>query len=63
MDSSKVKGWSLFNHSILLPIFSSVIPADFQKETCLEYYTEIICEISYFHKSMKWEIVQYDSLD
>ena len=23
----------------------------------------IICELSYFHKSMKWEIVQYDTLD
>ncbi|MCI0450587.1 MAG: hypothetical protein L0Y79_12540 [Chlorobi bacterium] len=23
----------------------------------------IICEIAYYHKSMKWEIVQYDNLD
>lgn len=23
----------------------------------------IICEICYFHKCMKWEIVQYDNLD
>ena len=23
----------------------------------------IICELSFFHKSMKWEIVQYDTLD
>jgi len=23
----------------------------------------IICEIAFYHKSMKWEIVQYDNLD
>ena len=23
----------------------------------------IICELSYYHKCLKWEIVQYDSLD
>lgn len=23
----------------------------------------ILCELSFYHKSMKWEIVQYDSLD
>jgi radical SAM superfamily enzyme YgiQ (UPF0313 family) len=41
MDGGKVKGWSLFNHSILLPIFSSVIPADWEKEICLEYFDDV----------------------
>jgi radical SAM superfamily enzyme YgiQ (UPF0313 family) len=41
MDDTKVKGWSLFNHSLFLPVFSAVIPKDWAKEICLEYYQEI----------------------
>jgi len=41
MNGTKVKGWSLFNHSLFLPIFSAVIPKDWQKETCLEYFANI----------------------
>jgi radical SAM superfamily enzyme YgiQ (UPF0313 family) len=41
MNGSKVKGWSLFNHSLNLPILSAVIPDDWQKESCLEYFDEV----------------------
>lgn len=41
MDGSKVKGWSLFNHSLFLPIFSASVPGDWEKETCLEYFNDI----------------------
>ena len=41
MDGTKIKGWTMFNHSLFLPIFSAVIPPDWEKVTCLEYYQEI----------------------
>ena len=41
MDGSLVKSWSLFNHSLNLPILSGTIPDDWQKETCLEYHEDI----------------------
>jgi hypothetical protein len=41
MNGKKVKGWSVFNHSLFLPVFSAVIPKDWNKETCLEYLTDI----------------------
>jgi radical SAM superfamily enzyme YgiQ (UPF0313 family) len=41
MDGSKIKGWTMFNHSLFLPIFSAVIPKDWEKQTCLEYYNDI----------------------
>ncbi len=41
MDGGKIKGWTMFNHSLYLPIFSAVIPDDWEKETCLEHYQEI----------------------
>lgn len=41
MDGSLVKSWSLFNHSLNVPIISATIPDDWQKECCLEYHDEI----------------------
>ena len=41
MDGTKIKEWTMFNHSLFLPIFSAVIPNDWKKTTCLEYYDEI----------------------
>jgi radical SAM superfamily enzyme YgiQ (UPF0313 family) len=41
MDGSLLKSWSLFNHSLNLPIISATIPEDWKKETCLEYHDDL----------------------
>ncbi len=41
MDGKLVKGWTQFNHSLNLPLLSAVIPSDWQKEFCLEYFDDV----------------------
>lgn len=41
MDGKLVKGWTQFNHSLNLPLLSAVIPGDWQKEFCLEYFDDV----------------------
>ena len=41
VDGHLLKGTSLFIHSLVLPILSATIPADWKKEFCLEYFEDI----------------------
>jgi len=41
MDGDKVKGWNQFNHSYNIPMMSGAIPDDWEKESCIEYFSEI----------------------
>jgi radical SAM superfamily enzyme YgiQ (UPF0313 family) len=41
MDGKLIKELPLFNYSYNLPIISATIPAEWQKETCLEYTEEV----------------------
>jgi radical SAM superfamily enzyme YgiQ (UPF0313 family) len=41
VDGCLLKGTSLFIHSLVLPILSATIPADWEKEFCLEYFEDI----------------------
>lgn len=41
LNGHLLKGTSLFIHSLVLPIISATIPADWEKEFCLEYYEDI----------------------
>jgi radical SAM superfamily enzyme YgiQ (UPF0313 family) len=41
MDGKPLKGWNFFHHSINLTMVSAVIPDDWEKSFCVEYYEEI----------------------
>jgi radical SAM superfamily enzyme YgiQ (UPF0313 family) len=41
MDGQLIKELPLFNYSYNLPIISATVPAEWQKETCLEYIEEV----------------------
>ena len=41
MDGKPIKGWNFFHHSINLTILSTVMPDDWEKEFCVEYFDEI----------------------
>lgn len=41
MDGKLIKEFPLFNYAYNLPILSATIPADWEKETCLEYTEEV----------------------
>jgi len=41
MDGKLIKGMPIFNYSYNLPMLSAVIPADWEKEFCLEYFDDI----------------------
>ena len=41
MDGQKVKGWNQFNHSYNIPMISGAIPDDWEKDWCIEYFSDI----------------------
>ena len=41
MDGNLVKGHTQFNHSLNLSILSASIPEDWEKEICLEYFSDV----------------------
>jgi len=41
MDGKPLKGWNFFHHSINLAILSALVPDDWAKDTCVEYFNDI----------------------